>query len=178
MKRKMTQVLSVLLAVLMLFGMALPDTAYAEEEAAEEEVQAEQEMRKDEKEQTDSSESSTDSAPEGYAGENTFLNKNQIQMFRSGEEDTPKVLLIEDVDPWDSQANQIVLGSLTEYDKVTTSEFLNVNLEEYGVIVFGNDQPFSTYDNYKEFKEYMELFASIGGVIVFGACDDGWAMEL
>lgn len=64
MKRKMTQVLSVLLAVLMLFGMALPDTAYAEEEAAEEEVQAEQEMQKDEKEQTDSSESSTDSAPE------------------------------------------------------------------------------------------------------------------
>lgn len=175
MKRKMTQVLSVLLAVLMLFGMALPDTAYAEEEADEEEVQAEQEMQKDGKEQTDSSESSTDSAPEGYAGENTFLNKNQIQMFRSGEEDTPKVLLIEDVDPWDSQANQIVLGSLTEYDKVTTSEFLNVNLEEYGVIVFGNDQPFSTYDNYKEFKEYMELFASIGGVIVFGACDDGWA---
>lgn len=58
---------------------------------------------------------------------------------------------------------------------MTTSEFLNVNLEEYGVIVFGNDQPFSTYDNYKEFKEYMELFASIGGVIVFGACDDGWA---
>ncbi len=82
---------------------------------------------------------------------------------------------MEDVLPWDSTANQVVLGSITQYQKVTTSQFLSVDLSEYGVIVFANDQPFSTYENYREFKEYMELFASIGGVIVFGACDAGWS---
>jgi len=96
-------------------------------------------------------------------------------MDGGGSIESPKVLLIQDVLPWDSNANEEVLKGLTEYDKVTTSGFLDVNLEEYGVVVFANDQPFSSYNNYTEFKEYLELFASIGGVIVFGACDAGWA---
>lgn len=117
---------------------------------------------------------STSVAPEGYVPENTYIEKDEdVKLFST--EDTPRVLLVEDVLPWKSSANQEVLNQLTEFDKVTTSEFLNIDLSKYGVIVFANDQPFSTYDKYAEFKEYMEVFASIGGVIVFGACDAGWS---
>lgn len=90
-------------------------------------------------------------------------------------EETKKVLLVEDVLPWKSNANSTVLSKITDFKKVTTKGFLEENLSEYGVIIFANDQPFDSYDNYIEFKEYMELFASIGGVIVFGACDQGWS---
>jgi len=120
----------------------------------------------------------TNIAPDGYVPQNLFIDSG-ISMFsvRSSEteRETPRVLLVEDVLPWDSTANQTVLSQITEYDKVTTSEFLQVDLTKYGVIVFANDQPFTTYENYKAFKEYMEAFAKIGGVIVFGACDAGWS---
>ena len=43
------------------------------------------------------------------------------------------------------------------------------------MVIFADDQAFSTYNNYLEFKDYMELYASLGGVIVFGAADGGWA---
>ena len=163
MKQKVKRAAVVLLSCVMLLGMAFPSSARAEE-VEEPDLQSEPQA-----------EASTDQAPEGYLGENTYLEKDESRELDDNEEATPKVLLIEDVDPWDSTANQTVLGSLTEYDKVTTSEFLDVKLEEYGVIVFGNDQPFASYERYTEFKEYMELFASIGGVIVFGACDEGWS---
>ena len=121
--------------------------------------------------------SSTAEAPEGYIPKNTFLeNVGLLSDDLDAEAETaPRVLLIEDVLPWDSTANQAVLGKICDYDKTTTKNFLNVELENYGVVVFANDQPFNTYENYAEFKEYLELFASLGGVIVFGACDAGWS---
>lgn len=118
-------------------------------------------------------ESNSAEAPEGYAPKNTYI--NTVSAMPRGDDALPRVLLIEDVNPWDSVANQTVLGKITQYDKVTTKEFLSVDLSKYGVVVFANDQPFSTYENYAEFKEYLETFASIGGVIVFGACDAGWS---
>lgn len=118
---------------------------------------------------------STSQAPDNYVPMNIYLDKKAQVVKLANEAETKKVLLIEDVLPWDSVANQEVLGSLTEYDKVTTSEFLDVELENYSVVVFANDQPFATYENYAAFKEYLEIFASIGGVIVFGACDAGWS---
>lgn len=87
-----------------------------------------------------------------------------------------KILLIEDKLPWDSRANTDVLAKIgVDYQKVSTSQFLDVKLEDYAVVIFANDQPFNTYNNYVQFKEYMELYASLGGVIVFGASDAGWA---
>ena len=122
----------------------------------------------------DETENSSNRAPEGYVPRVT----DEVSYTAAPvelEEDLPKVLLIQDVLPWDSDANRKILSGITEYQVTTTKDFLNVNLEEYGVVVFANDQPFNTYENYKEFKEYLELFASLGGVIVFGACDAGWS---
>lgn len=87
-----------------------------------------------------------------------------------------KVLLIQDNLPWDSNANTQVLSQIgVDYQKVTTTQFLDVELEDYSLVIFANDQAFSTYNNYLEFKDYMELYASLGGVILFGASDAGWA---
>ena len=112
-------------------------------------------------------------APEGYVPRNET--SESVAAIDKEANNLPKVLLIEDVLPWDSFANQKILGRICDYDKTTTRNFLNVELEKYGVVVFANDQPFNTYENYAEFKEYLELFASLGGVIVFGACDSGWS---
>ncbi len=118
--------------------------------------------------------SATNVAPEGYTPRNEYLNTGNARSV-ARESDTPRVLLVEDVLPWDSMANQTVLSQITEFDKVSTAQFLEADLTKYGMIVFANDQPFNSYENYKDFKEHMELFASIGGVIVFGACDAGWS---
>jgi uncharacterized protein YjdB len=115
----------------------------------------------------------TNIAPENYKPQNTFSKKTNV--LGAVEESSKKVLLIEDQNPWNSNANQTVLSQITQYDKISTSDFLSIDLKNYGVIVFANDQPFSTYSNYAKFKEHLELFANIGGVIVFGAADSGWA---
>lgn len=86
-----------------------------------------------------------------------------------------RILLIQDRLPWDQRTNTIVLDEIGEpYRVVSTNEFLNVNLWDYDVVIFANDQTFTTYQNYSQFKEYLELFAEMGGVIVFGAGDYGW----
>lgn len=85
-------------------------------------------------------------------------------------------MLIEDTPPWRSNANSTVLSSLgVSYDKVKASDFLSQDLGDYSVLIFANDQQFSTYANYSSFMTQVENFASLGGVVVFGACDAGWA---
>lgn len=152
--------IAICLAVIML-AAGLPLDALAEYEAVESGI-------------SDTA-SSTVAAPDDYSGGNTFLTKPGTLLAAQADEAGKKVLLIEDRDPWNSTANQIILSRLTEYKKVTTEGFLNEDLSEYAVIIFANDQPFATYENYTKFKDQLELFASIGGVIVFGACDAGWA---
>lgn len=118
-------------------------------------------------------------APEDYRPEYNEVEEISLaQTFSLAEADVEsenRVLLIEDVRPWNTNSNDRVLSGITAYDKVSTSQFLATNLANYAVIVFANDQPFNTYENYKDFKEHMETFAELGGVIVFGAADGGWS---
>ena len=106
-------------------------------------------------------------------------NKNTVSTNASNKQaynKNAKILLIEDDYPWDSDANSVVLNEIGEsYNIVSTSDFMNVNLWDYDLVIFANDQSFSTYNNYASFREYLELFADMGGVIVFGAGDYGWA---
>lgn len=115
-------------------------------------------------------------APEGYQLIDS-MDELGVMPFALNDPSLPRVLLIQDTLPWSSNANEMVLRGLgIAYDKTTTQNFItNVELEQYGVVIFANDQPFSTYENYNEFKGYLERFAQMGGVIVFGACDNGWA---
>lgn len=166
MRSLVSKFLSMFMAIILVIGL-LPATALATE-LSEAEHTIDTEMYSD-----------TAVAPEGYVPRNiTFDNMAVLAASDVTQEETeelPRVLLIEDVLPWDSTANQEVLAQICDYDKTTTTDFLNVELENYGVVVFANDQPFNTYDNYAAFKEYLELFANLGGVIVFGACDAGWS---
>ena len=114
----------------------------------------------------------TASAPDGYVP----ISSDDISLFSLQNNSKSQVLLIEDTYPWRSNANSIVLDSIgAAYKKVKTSDFLYQDLGNYSVIVFANDQQFSTYNNYSSFKESIESFAQLGGVVVFGACDAGWA---
>lgn len=118
---------------------------------------------------------SSDVAPEGYVPVESF---DEIAMFSLDRDSsiTKKVLLIEDTLPWKSNANSAVLSSLgVSYDKVRTADFLTKNLGNYSVLIFANDQQFSTYANYSNFMTQVENFAALGGVVIFGACDGGWA---
>lgn len=118
---------------------------------------------------------SSDVAPEGYIPVESF---DEVAMFALERESsiTKKVLLVEDTLPWNSNANSAVLSSLdVSYDKVRTADFLTKNLGNYSVLIFANDQQFSTYANYSNFMTQVENFAALGGVVIFGACDGGWA---
>jgi hypothetical protein len=86
------------------------------------------------------------------------------------------VLLIEDTSPWSTSTNSNVLTTLgISYKKVRTQDFLSQDLGNFSVIIFANDQQFSAYQNYSSFREQIEMFAQMGGVVLFGACDAGWA---
>lgn len=121
-------------------------------------------------------------APEGYMPltpmDGTEIpSQSNISVNSAEGIDDVRVLLIQDALPWNSYANTQILDGLgVAYDKTTTTNFVNnVRLENYDVVIFANDQAFSAYDNYAQFSEYLELYANLGGVIIFGACDAGWA---
>ncbi len=86
-----------------------------------------------------------------------------------------RVLLIQGKEPWNSTANEMVLRKIgIEYKKISASQFLNEDLTNYTTIILANDQTTSTYNDVIKFRSQMEQFAYEGGVILFGACDEGW----
>ncbi len=116
-------------------------------------------------------------APDGYIPEASTANKSKmLRSLLNVDDVTSKVLLIEDTLPWRTSTNSNVLTALgIAFEKVTTNNFLTTDLGEFSVIIFANDQQISTYNNYAGFKKQIEEFAELGGVVVFGACDAGWA---
>ena len=91
-------------------------------------------------------------------------------------ENGAQVLLIYDHMPWESQANEIVLNQLgLPFHKITTSQLGQVNLWDYKLAIIGNDQGSATYEGVKEFRDALDLFINLGGVVIFGAADGGWA---
>ncbi|MDR1689078.1 MAG: hypothetical protein LBS21_10770 [Clostridiales bacterium] len=91
-------------------------------------------------------------------------------------ESVTNVLLVEDTLPWSSNANSQILNSIgAKFDKVASSDFLNKDLGNYSVLIFANDQQTISYANYVTFMDRVETFAELGGVVIFGACDGGWA---
>ena len=121
--------------------------------------------------------SNSATAPEEYIPQESIDEIATFSLRHSAEDlSSVNVLLVEDTLPWNSSANSTVLTSLgVSYNKVKTDGFLSQDLGDYSVLVFANDQQFSTYSNYANFMSNVETFASLGGVVIFGACDAGWA---
>ena len=119
--------------------------------------------------------SNSATAPEEYIPQESIDEIATFSLRHSAEDlSSVNVLLVEDTLPWNSSANSTVLTSLgVSYNKVKTDDFLSQDLGDYSVLVFANDQQFSTYSNYANFMSNVETFASLGGVVIFGACDAG-----
>lgn len=116
-------------------------------------------------------------APEGYLPTESTQEVAMFSLRKSPEKmELKNVLLIEDVLPWDSTANSNVLSDIgVSFEKVKAADFLSKDLGNYSVLIFANDQQFSTYAQYSSFMNRVEDFVYLGGVVVFGACDGGWA---
>ena len=86
------------------------------------------------------------------------------------------ILLIQTANPWESTANTTVLSGLGySYRIVDMSEVASVNLSNYQVVLIVNDQQQAFYDNYANRYNEFETYVNNGGVLVFFACDHGWA---
>lgn len=117
---------------------------------------------------------SSAAAPKGY--EPIVSNHSDLTVQSQEENDDPRVILIQDNLPWSSEANSTVLTQLgVPFVTVSTSDLDSLELWDYDMIVMANDQTMATYQNYKSFKSNLDDFANFGGVIVYGACDEGWA---
>ena len=46
---------------------------------------------------------------------------------------------------------------------------------EYNMILIANDQNYENYRNYDKIKANIEKYVESGGVVLFAACDGGWA---
>ena len=91
------------------------------------------------------------------------------------------ILLVQDRLPWTENINTVLLDSLLDdgyivgWDMITTRELASVELSLYDVIYIANDQSTDTYNRLKNVSDRITAFAEDGGVVVYGACDHGWA---
>jgi len=60
------------------------------------------------------------------------------------------------------------------YTIVSMSQVLTIDLSQYSLIIIGDDQPQSFYNNYALAETKIEGYIQDGGVVVFQAVDDGW----
>ena len=94
---------------------------------------------------------------------------------------TANVLLVQDRFPWTENSNVYLLdkmvadGYITGWDLTTTANFTSVDLTQYNVILIANDQTTATYNQLRDLQAGLVAFASAGGVVIYGACDHGWA---
>ena len=90
------------------------------------------------------------------------------------------VLLVQDILPWTTSSNTSLLSSLVDdgtiagYDVVTSAMLGDVAFEDYCVVIIANDQPSSTYSALASYAAKLTSYAENGGVVVYGACDQGW----
>ncbi len=91
------------------------------------------------------------------------------------------VLLVEDQSAWRANTNIKLLNSLVSdgyiagWSKITSGELANADLAQYGIIYIANDQSSATYARLGACTEKLRSFAHGGGVVIYGACDNGWS---
>ena len=137
--KKMSSFLAVLLASVLMITSVPSQAAAGEENLAEaeetvqlsgtdsEEAAESVESAREPEEEPDQKETGSDSgtAPENYVPQKSEEKISPAaRKARAGEnEETKKVLLIQDTEPWDSDANEVVLNTLGyDYDLVGTQD--------------------------------------------------------
>ena len=85
-----------------------------------------------------------------------------------------RILLIEDMNPWNTSLHHDVLQSLGVVDHIRSSQVLATDLSNYDLIIIGNDQPRGFHQNYLIFQDDLETYIYSGGVVIFNAFQIGW----
>ena len=85
------------------------------------------------------------------------------------------VLLVQDVDPWDTNSNAIALSEHgAAYSVVGSSALSTVDLSLFGCVMYASDQYTSYYSNLAANLGRIESFVANGGTLLAHACDQGW----
>ncbi|CAM3339808.1 MULTISPECIES: hypothetical protein [Brevibacillus] len=145
----MKKVLRTMVALSTVFSLAVP-TLYAQAESAD-----------------------SVTPPDGYTPKK--LSKQQSLNIASeigGEEG--KALLVMNVYPWGSSAAQRTLANLgIAYDAATMDRVDDLDLSNYRMIMFANDQNSTFYNDYNAAKDELEDYVESGGVLLAGISDQG-----
>ncbi len=94
--------------------------------------------------------------------------------------DGSHILLVQDVVPWSVDNNPKLLNKLVDegyidgWSLTNTTDFVNVDLSEFEVVLIANDQTTATYNKLATFNNKLCEYAENGGTVVYGACDHGW----
>ena len=114
---------------------------------------------------------------EDYQGGEIELSEDELKMAEQNKAmySDKKALLIQDNLPWDSNANNTVLGNIVSYDTTKASGVASKDLSQYDIVIFANDQAYSTYSSFAVIRDKLEEYVIAGGVLILGACDSGWA---
>jgi len=111
--------------------------------------------------------------PAGYKPQKGSATPFQVIVADNGKSD---ILLIQTAIPWNSNADTTVLDNLGySYEIIDITEVETTNINDYQVVLIVNDQVQAFYDNYATNYQKFENYVKDGGVLVFFACDHGWA---
>lgn len=106
-------------------------------------------------------------APEGLM----LIMESVGEVFINGAE----VLLIKDVNPWDSPSNEHALRELGKlYNVINSQNLCTHDLSQYKMLIYASDQPTTYYQNLAGCIGKIEAYVAGGGKLLGHVCDYGW----
>lgn len=104
-------------------------------------------------------------APDG------LIMESVVEVFNDGAE----VLLIKDVNPWNSPSNENALRELGKsYDVIRSAGLCTRDLSQYKMLIYASDQPTTYYQNLAGCIGKIEAYVAGGGKLLGHVCDRGW----
>ncbi len=91
------------------------------------------------------------------------------------------ILVIQDKIPWGVNNIPTLLndmkskGYIDGWSLTTTANITSLDLSLFDVILVANDQTTATYNQLRVLDGLLTAFASAGGTVIYGACDNGWS---
>ena len=86
-----------------------------------------------------------------------------------------KVLIIEDVQPWETTSNEQVLAANgLAYQMIGSAQLAGTNLSAYSMVLVPSDQPTSFYAALAGRASQLNAYVASGGVLEFHAAGWGW----
>ncbi len=113
--------------------------------------------------------------PAGVAGSNAKPQNYAAESVNVQINAEDKVLLLKDVNPWASTANEDILKKLeVAYSVAGSANMASLTLGIYQVIIVASDQPQAFYDAFQANFSKFEAYVTGGGVLMFNGADKGW----